>query len=80
MELTSDTHAHFGQKSCFPKSHGLESHSLLFLHCCLLGPLLTTSEESLLVVKTDFQLRLIYSSMLNGFIKLGLSPCSSGAR
>lgn len=80
MKLTSDTHAHFGQKSYFPKSHGLESNSLLFLRYCLLGPLLTTSEESLLILKTDFQLNLIYSSTLNGFIELWLSPCSSGAR
>lgn len=55
----------FWTENVIPRSHGLDSTSSLFLCFCLLGPLLSTSKESLLIVKIDFQLCLIYCRMLN---------------
>lgn len=46
-------------QNAFPKSQSLESNSLL-LCSCLLGPLLSASKESLLIVQIDSQLCLIY--------------------
>lgn len=50
-------------QNVFPKSQSLESSSSL-LCSCLLGPRLSASKESLLIVQIDFQLRLIYCCMI----------------
>lgn len=50
-------------QNVFPRSQSLESSSSL-LCSCLLGPRLSASKESLLIVQIDFQLRLIYCRMI----------------